>query len=277
MERDYFFVTFTNQEDVTMVLEKGPWLIGNSYLYTQKWDNTFDAKVHRVRHLTVWTRLPGLPGHYCNNSFLRRISQLMGRVVHIDHQTDTKTRGKFARFAMEINLTMPLVSQFELRGRNQLVEYESLNCICMTCGRVGHFSQDCAYGEPKTVPPAEEDQPTGGQKAEANAGGNTDHTAGQKKQIFGEWMHAVKLGRQRIPYALRQIRGATTPHMDRSRFAALNSLKEDVLPDDTTKISGVSADFERRREYVPSTAQVVLRKEKPKEKEKAQTITMWRE
>ncbi|CAI9089568.1 OLC1v1024159C1 [Oldenlandia corymbosa var. corymbosa] len=47
MDRDYFSVTFADPEDVQMVLTKGPWLIGESYLFTQRWDNTFNAELHK--------------------------------------------------------------------------------------------------------------------------------------------------------------------------------------------------------------------------------------
>ncbi|CAI9097378.1 OLC1v1033781C1 [Oldenlandia corymbosa var. corymbosa] len=103
IERDYFSVTFVSLEDVSMVLSKGPWLIGDWYIYTQKWDSTFDAKVHKVRFLIVWARLPGMPLHYYNKSFLSRIGHVLRKVIHIDHQTEAKTHGKFARLAVELD------------------------------------------------------------------------------------------------------------------------------------------------------------------------------
>ncbi|CAI9099946.1 OLC1v1036846C1 [Oldenlandia corymbosa var. corymbosa] len=116
MDCGFFNVSFVNSADVKMVMTKGPWLIENSYLHTQIWTNTFDAKIAKVRFMLVWIQLvigvgvgpmtitsakvrigptrtsSHWPMHHYNNSFLRRVGQLDGKVIHIDHQIDAKTR-----------------------------------------------------------------------------------------------------------------------------------------------------------------------------------------
>ncbi|CAI9094923.1 OLC1v1030754C1 [Oldenlandia corymbosa var. corymbosa] len=122
MERDYFLVSFVSSTDVEMVMTKGPWLIGVHYLHIQCWTNTFDAKVDKVQFMTVWARLPGIPVHHYNKFFLRRIVQLVGK-VDIDHQTAAKTRGKFARLAVEVDLTLSIVAELVISPENAPLQW----------------------------------------------------------------------------------------------------------------------------------------------------------
>ncbi|CAI9113041.1 OLC1v1013568C1 [Oldenlandia corymbosa var. corymbosa] len=61
LERGYVLAKFTKKEDMVDVLQKAPWLVGDSYLYIQQWDTSFDAATHVISSTTVWARLPGLP------------------------------------------------------------------------------------------------------------------------------------------------------------------------------------------------------------------------
>ncbi|CAI9090939.1 OLC1v1025839C1 [Oldenlandia corymbosa var. corymbosa] len=93
-------------------------------------DNMFDAATSMMKATIVWAKLPGLPVHYYNNVFCRRIGKALGRVVHIDGQTAARTRGLFARLAVEVELDKPLVSRIDFRGEIQRVEYENMP-LCM--------------------------------------------------------------------------------------------------------------------------------------------------
>lgn len=71
------------------------------------------------------------------------IGQIVGKVVRIDYNTESVTRGKIARIAVEVTLSKPLVSQFLLDGKVQKVEYENLPNICFGCGKYGHSCESC--------------------------------------------------------------------------------------------------------------------------------------
>ncbi|KAJ1423981.1 Zinc finger, CCHC-type [Sesbania bispinosa] len=59
----------------------------------------------------------------------------------------TTERGKFARLCVEVDWKKPLISQFELLGRDYSVEYEGLFLICFTCGKYGHRKEGCPLVE----------------------------------------------------------------------------------------------------------------------------------
>ncbi|KAK5792686.1 hypothetical protein PVK06_033803 [Gossypium arboreum] len=72
----------------------------------------------------------------------------IGKVVRLDFNTDNRTRGRFARMAVYINLNKPLIAQLLVNGRIQRVEYEALPTICFTCGKYGHTKEICGLMKP---------------------------------------------------------------------------------------------------------------------------------
>ncbi|CAI0423863.1 unnamed protein product [Linum tenue] len=53
-------------------------------------------------------------------------------------------RGKFARIAVELDMTKPLATRIRLDGFWQPVLYENLPEICFECGRIGHTEESCS-------------------------------------------------------------------------------------------------------------------------------------
>ncbi|KAK8313043.1 hypothetical protein V6Z12_D01G083300 [Gossypium hirsutum] len=51
----------------------------------------------------------------------------MGKVVRIDERTMNASRGRFARMAVLIDLTKPLITRIRVNGKIKVVEYESLH------------------------------------------------------------------------------------------------------------------------------------------------------
>lgn len=74
---------------------------------------------------------------------MKVIRGLIGKLVKLDFQTDNKTRGRFARLAVFINLEKPLVSQVMVDDVIQRVEYEALPTVCFSYGKYGHTKQLC--------------------------------------------------------------------------------------------------------------------------------------
>lgn len=85
-----------------------------------------------------------MPLHYYHKRILRMLGHVIGNVVRTDYNTESASRGKFARIAVELDLAKPLYSQFLLDGKVQKVEYENLPTICFECGKYGHLSSSCS-------------------------------------------------------------------------------------------------------------------------------------
>lgn len=143
LENNYFLIRFRSAGDVVDALTKGLWLIMGHYLTVQQWTPSFDFLNTVLDRVTVWIRLPGFAVHLYDKKVLQKLGQLVGTVIKIDSNTASSTRGRFACIVVSITLDKPLVSQFELEGKVQKVEYEGLPVICFSCGRYGHNSNGC--------------------------------------------------------------------------------------------------------------------------------------
>lgn len=52
-------------------------------------------------------------------------------------------RGKYARLCIQIDLTKPLLAMFSIKYRHYKVEYACLHLLCLTCGKFGHYTEEC--------------------------------------------------------------------------------------------------------------------------------------
>ncbi|CAI9092240.1 OLC1v1027432C1 [Oldenlandia corymbosa var. corymbosa] len=81
---------------------------------------------------------------------------------------------------VEIDLDEPLVTEVEMRGRIQRVEYENVLPLCASCNRVGHQVGACPYVSPKQPdvarPSESSTQPDRRQKSSTDAGGLSQTT-----------------------------------------------------------------------------------------------------
>ncbi|MBA0576894.1 hypothetical protein Golob_027441, partial [Gossypium lobatum] len=105
-------------EDYNKFLTQGLWIIFGQYLTVQPWTKTFNPTQPYPSVVMASIRLPDL-------------------------QTDNRTRGRFARLAVIINLDKPLVSQVLVNGVVQRVKYEALPMVCFCCEKYGHIKELC--------------------------------------------------------------------------------------------------------------------------------------
>ncbi|KAI9125663.1 hypothetical protein K1719_003081 [Acacia pycnantha] len=68
------------------------------------------------------------------------------RAIRLDIHTAQRARGKFARMCVELDLTKPLVPEFNVEGQVLSVVYESLGLLCNKCGQVDHVKEGCVAG-----------------------------------------------------------------------------------------------------------------------------------
>lgn len=96
--------------------------------------------------VVAWVCIPRLYGAFYKRNILTEIGSLVGKVVKVYLQTEKGARGQFARFAVQVNLSKPLVSMVRIANKIHRVKYESLPLICFKCGRFGHLRESCTHG-----------------------------------------------------------------------------------------------------------------------------------
>ncbi|KAL4294232.1 hypothetical protein AHAS_Ahas18G0207500 [Arachis hypogaea] len=104
MNRDYFFVHFSDKEDYAHALMEGPWMVAGHYLIVQRWRPFFLSGSTEVRKIATWIRIPNLPIELYNHRFLWRVGSAIGHMLKIDRTTSIHSRGIFARICVEIDL-----------------------------------------------------------------------------------------------------------------------------------------------------------------------------
>ncbi|CAL1374354.1 unnamed protein product [Linum trigynum] len=151
-----FLVTFHNDQDFLHALTGGPWTILDHYLVVHQWSPSFRTTDKPHKSVVAWIQLPELPVHFYHREVLFALGNLIGRTVKLDYHTENMERGKFARIAVELDMTKPLATRIRLDGFWQPVLYENLPEICFECGRIGHTEESCSRrmcNSANTTPP----------------------------------------------------------------------------------------------------------------------------
>lgn len=69
--------------------------------------------------------------------------------IRLDFSTGNMTKSRYARVCVEVELIKPLTTNVWVEKHWQEVEYENLQLICFSCGRIGHRKDQCNYGGEK--------------------------------------------------------------------------------------------------------------------------------
>ncbi|CAL1371475.1 unnamed protein product [Linum trigynum] len=143
IDYDCFLVKLDNEQDYFRALTDGPWLIFDHYLVVQQWSPSFKVSDPLPKTMIVWAQLPALKIHFYHREVLTTLGNLIGRTIKLDYHTLTQQRAKFARIAVEVDLSKHLVPRIWLDDGWQKVEYENLPEVCFECGKIGHSADSC--------------------------------------------------------------------------------------------------------------------------------------
>ncbi|KAI9079323.1 hypothetical protein K1719_038724 [Acacia pycnantha] len=103
-------------DDYMEALTGGPWVITDAYLSVARWKPEFSPKNERIESVVAWVRFPDLPAPLFDKKFLLNLGNSIGKASRLDVHTAQRARGKFARMCVELDLTKPLVPEFEVNG-----------------------------------------------------------------------------------------------------------------------------------------------------------------
>ncbi|CAI0558565.1 unnamed protein product [Linum tenue] len=152
-----FLVSLGNEQDYLNALTGGPWVILDHYLIVHLWSHSFHTSDKPHRAMVAWVQLPELLIHFYHWEILFALDNLLGRTIKLDYHTEHLESGKFARLAVELDMTKPLKTRIRLDGAWQQVMYENLSEICLECGRFGHSESTCSivHQSPRKAPQAQ--------------------------------------------------------------------------------------------------------------------------
>ncbi|KAL4297736.1 hypothetical protein GQ457_12G008990 [Hibiscus cannabinus] len=225
LDNEYYLVQFANEEDFQKVLSGGPWVIYGSYLTVQPWSRYFNSAEDHPSHIMVWARLPKLLYRYYTKSLFKYIAATIGNMVKVDYNTTKGKMRRFARLALIVDLSKPLVSDIIIDGRRQDIEYEGLPTICFKCGKYGHAKEVCGVTEPAP-------------------GSDTITDKRKPEDLYGPWMQVVNRRRRNVGNQNLGVNGGARKEKDTrgSRFTLDVIDHASALPERT----GESAEQQRK-------------------------------
>ncbi len=171
----------------------GPWLIFGHYLITQPWDKDFDADKATINKVIAWIRVPGMSLHLYDKRVLRQIGRMVGKLVKIYYNTNLFGRAKFARLAVEVDLTKPLVASFTFKEKIHKIVYEGFPRIFFYCGHFGHVIEHCSENPEASIVHNSVSPDNHGASTGPNQQDNSGPTSAQP---YGPWMLVQKRGRR---------------------------------------------------------------------------------
>lgn len=118
-------------------------MIAGQYLTMQKWRTGFSPANAHITRIAIWIRVSAIQLECFDVWALKRIGNLLGKMLKIDALTTSQNRGKFARLCVELDLTKPLDAFVQINENLYNIEYERLPEICYLCGHYGHKRKIC--------------------------------------------------------------------------------------------------------------------------------------
>ncbi|MBA0830234.1 hypothetical protein Goarm_014778, partial [Gossypium armourianum] len=107
IENGYFLVKFQNKLDCKKAFFEGLWTIFGQYLTVQPWTMTFDPTQAYPSVVMAWIRFLTLPSYLYNRKIITEIRELVGKVVKLDMNTDSRTRGRCGHVENIYNFRIP--------------------------------------------------------------------------------------------------------------------------------------------------------------------------
>ncbi|CAL1355069.1 unnamed protein product [Linum trigynum] len=188
LDHDCFLVKLSNDQDYFRALTDGPWVIFDHYLVVHQWTPQFKVSDPLPKTMIVWVQRPALKVHFYHKEVLTTLGNLIGRTIKLDYHTLNRQRAKFARIAVEVDLSKHLVPRIWLDDEWQKVEYENLPEVYFESGKIGHSLATCPKLSLATMTPTllligNDNMPVAPATTKPNAG-------------FGPWMMVTRKSRR---------------------------------------------------------------------------------
>ena len=140
----FMIFRFKSEEEMHVVLDKGPWMFGGKNIILQQWHPRYNFDKSKISTLPVWIRLHGLPFPLWSKQGLSLAASMVGMPLSCDELTYNCTRLEYARLCVEIDASLPFVHSFAIDCPlsadpiTVTVDYEWKPTRCEQCKLFGH-------------------------------------------------------------------------------------------------------------------------------------------
>jgi len=115
----------------------------------RKWEPYFDPFSATIERSDQWIKITRLPLELWEEDFLKQLLHDVGHYLKVDDITLNRSKGKFARVCLNIDITKPLRGSLFIPIPNQSrplevpISYEGLHEVCALCGSDAHDLEAC--------------------------------------------------------------------------------------------------------------------------------------
>ena len=140
---------FSNLPDINLVWNGRPWHVSGLNLVLRRWEPFFDPYSATIQRIDQWVKITRLPLELWEEEYLKHLLQDVGHFLKIDDITLNRSKGKFARVCLNIDISKPLRGSLFLPIPNQSrplevpISYEGLHEVCAWCGSNAHELDAC--------------------------------------------------------------------------------------------------------------------------------------
>ncbi|XP_039115502.1 uncharacterized protein LOC120250779 [Dioscorea cayenensis subsp. rotundata] len=145
----YYFIRCESLDMVNHLLWDGHWMVAGRILQLAPWKESFQPAFEKLSMAAVWIQIFHLPMELWTGDILEMVASQFGRVLKVDDHSLDRSRAKFARVCVEVDLSQPLqLGTWVNYGDHSvfvLILYEKLPVFCYRCGRIGHGEAHCSF------------------------------------------------------------------------------------------------------------------------------------
>jgi len=140
---------FSNLHDISLVWNGRPWHVSGLNLVLKRWEPFFDPFSATIQTIDQWVKITRLPLELWEEETLKHLLKDVGQFIRVDDITLNRSKGKFARVCMNIDITKPLRGSLFIPVPNQPrplevpISYEGLHEVCAVCGSEAHVLEEC--------------------------------------------------------------------------------------------------------------------------------------
>ena len=140
---------FSNLQDLTLVWEGRPWHVSGLNLVLRCWEPYFDPFSATIQMIDQWIKITRLPLELWEEDTSKQLLHNVGQFIKVDDITLNRSKGKFARVCINIDITKPLRGSLFIPVPNQSrplevpISYEGLHEVCAMCGSDAHELEAC--------------------------------------------------------------------------------------------------------------------------------------
>ena len=113
-DKGYYFFKFSSEEDLSDVLEQGPWLLSVRPLVLKKWSRGLKLTKDSLDRIPIWAHFHNIPLEFWSEEGLSRIASAVGRTLYGDAATESCSRINFAKICVEVQADQTLIDSFDV-------------------------------------------------------------------------------------------------------------------------------------------------------------------